>query len=202
MGKVTIEQPDKYKVIKGVKHKLCSTCKVFIPVDQFSSRTVSADGLAYSCKTCERATSAASYARKKKKKQSKTYYSENKDACIARSKARYDANSIEILQQQAVWRASKDGQKIMSEAAARRRKRIKDQTPGGCDYTRIDVIERDMFEGSCICQICGHPIIDIDNDLQIDHIKTIAAGGSDTFDNVRSAHKNCNLRRPKNGSDV
>jgi 5-methylcytosine-specific restriction endonuclease McrA len=202
MAKEKTVAMEKYKVIDGVKHKLCSTCKEYIPVDQFSTRAASPDGLAYSCKTCERATAAASYARKKKRNQSKKYYQENKEACNDRAKARYAANSASILAQQAIWRESKTGKAVMAAAAKRRRERIKTQTPDGADYTRLDVVERDTFGGKCICQICGEPILDLDSDLQIDHIIPIAEGGADNFKNVRCSHKICNLKRPKDGKDL
>lgn len=193
---------EKYKEINGVKHKRCSTCGEYKPMTEFSSRNVSPDGLAYSCKTCERATAAKSYTKKKNKRKAKQRYEDNKEVAIERSKKRYQENKETIKVQQANWRQSKSGRKLVNAASARRRTKMIEQTPGGKDYCREDVIRRDSVEGVCICQICGNPILNLEMDLQIDHIIGIAAGGSDTFDNVRAAHKTCNLQRPKDCKDL
>lgn len=196
------EAIEKFKTINGVQHKYCSTCKKYVPIVQFSSRKASADGLAYSCKPCERKTAKESYERKKKKKEQQKYYQEHKDTYIDRQKKRYEENSEEILAKQKEWRQSDKGRKLVNKATKRRRDRIKDQTPEGAKYCRQDVIDRDTVNGVCICQICGKPITDLNGDLQIDHIVGIAAGGADTLDNVRCTHKLCNLTRPKDGSDL
>jgi 5-methylcytosine-specific restriction endonuclease McrA len=197
-----ISDEEKYKIIDGKKHKLCSSCKKYVPLEEFSSRSVSPDGLAYSCKTCERATAKKSYNGKKQKKKAKERYEENKEVYNERAKQRYIENKDEILAKQADWRKTKKGQKVMNEAGARRRERISAQTPGGRDYTRQEIIDKDTVNGVCICQICGKPILNMEAELQIDHIVPIAAEGSDTKDNVRCAHKTCNITRPKDGKDL
>jgi 5-methylcytosine-specific restriction endonuclease McrA len=192
----------KYKTINGVKHKRCSTCGKFVPEDQFSTRKASPDGLAYSCKTCERATAAKSYERKQQKAKARDRYQANKEDYIERAKARYQENKEDIAAKQKEWRQSKKGKKLVNKASAVRRQRIIDQTPGGRDYVAAEIIERDSVDGVCICQICGEPINIEAGDLQIDHIVGIAAGGSDTKDNVRCAHKLCNIKRPKDCRDL
>ena len=193
---------DKYKTIDGVSHKRCSTCKEYVPADQFSIRRASPDGLGYSCKTCERKAATTSYKKKEQKKKSQQRYQDNKEAYNERAKERYAANKEEIQAKQAIWRGTNKGKQILNEASARRRQRIMDQTPNGRDYVVEEIVLRDSVDGICLCQICGDPI-DMDlGDMQIDHIITIAAGGSDTRDNVRCTHKTCNLTRPKNGADA
>lgn len=195
---------DRYKIIDGVEHKLCSTCRNYIPMtkEYFNKRSASKDGLSYSCKKCERETAQKSYKRRQKKQKIKQYYEENREAYIERAKKRYKENKDMILSQQREWRNSDKGKKLMAEAGKRRRYRIKQQTPNGRDYTRQEIIERDSVFGQCICQICGEPIDLEAGELHIDHIIPIAAGGSDTKDNVRCVHKRCNITRPKDGSDL
>jgi len=195
-------RPDKYKTINGVEHKRCSTCGEYFEKHHFSSRRASPDGLGYSCKVCERKTAKASYKKGTQKKKSATRYQENKEEYNERAKKRYAEKKEEILAQQAAWRSTKKGKQIMSEAGARRRQRILDQTPNGRDYVVEEIILRDSVDGVCICQICGDPIDPDLHDMQIDHIITIASGGSDTRDNVRCTHKTCNLTRPKDGKDL
>jgi 5-methylcytosine-specific restriction endonuclease McrA len=197
-----IQDEDKYKIVGGIKYKRCSTCKEFVPITEFSSRAASADGLAYSCKACERKTAKKSYTSKKQKDRAKVRYQENKDAVNEKAKQRYQEKKDEILEKQAEWRKSKKGRVLVNKATARRRARMIEQTPDGRDYTREEIIERDSVNGECICQICLKRIENVDTELQIDHIIPIAAGGSDTKDNVRCTHKKCNLMRPKSGSDI
>lgn len=168
----------------------------------YSSRSVSKDGLAYSCKSCERKTAAKSYSNKKQKQKAKERYQENKEVYKERAKERYEENKDSMLAAQKDWRQTPKGKKLTGQASKKRREKIKEQTPGGRDYTREDVILRDSVFGDCMCQICGE-IIDINKgELQIDHIKTIASGGSDVLANVRCTHQRCNATRHKDGSDV
>ena len=167
--------PDKYKMIDNVEHKRCSTCGEYFEKHHFSSRRASPDGLAYSCKMCERKTAKASYKKGEQKKKSQTRYQQNKEAYNERAKKRYAEKKDEIKVQQAAWRATKKGKQKMSEAGARRRQRIIDQTPNGRDYVVEEIILRDSVDGVCLCQICGEPIDMELRELQIDHIITIAA---------------------------
>ena len=82
---------NRYKEEQGTKQKRCSTCKEFFPMDtdHFSKRSASKDGLAYSCKACERKTAAKSYSNKKQKQKAKQRYEENKDLYKQRAKERY-----------------------------------------------------------------------------------------------------------------
>lgn len=50
------------------------------------------------------------------------------------------------------------------------------------------------------CHICGQPILWEANYLDpksfvIDHVVPIAKGGSDTIDNIKAAHRECNSKK-------
>ncbi len=195
-------RPDKYKVVDGVELKRCSSCGEYLPKENFSKRRASPDGLGYSCKACERETAKKSYKRGEIKKKSQQRYQDNKEKYKEAARQRYAENSEEIKIQQAAWRKTVKGKKIMNEASARRRERMIAQTPGGRDYVDEEIILRDSCEGVCLCQICGEPIDLTKGELHLDHIIPIAAGGSDTRDNIRCTHKQCNLERPKDGRDL
>ena len=196
------EPQEKLKTVNGVKMKLCSTCREYKPVTEYSGRKASADGLAYSCKACERATAQKSYKKKQSSKKAQVRYQENKEEYKERAKARYQADPTAALAYQAQWRTTEKGKHLTRQATARRATRIKMQTPGGRDYTRADVVKKDTVDGQCICGICGKPIEDLITDMQIDHIVTISQGGADKLSNVRCTHKICNLMRPKDASDL
>ena len=75
-----------------------------------------------------------------------------------------------------------------------RRKRQETETYDG--WTEKEIFERD--EG--ICQLCGYPV-STDPDApealrpQYDHLMPLAAGGTNTRDNVILAHAYCNLSK-------
>jgi len=168
-----------------------------LPADCFSKRSLSPDGLSYSCKLCERATSKKSYQKRKKQRRERKYYEANKEKVRERSHKRYEENKEMILAQSSEYR--KENKEVWRQADVRRRERLKkaEKAP----YTRTEIIERDSEDGIPICQICMKPVTMM-ADLQIDHIVPLQAGGSDTPENVRVAHANCNRRRPKDGSDI
>ena len=66
------------------------------------------------------------------------------------------------------------------------RKRIADYDTGAevAEFTKAEVVER---QGSESCAICG-----VTDDLALDHIHPLAAGGSHTLDNVRLLCAPCN----------
>lgn len=59
---------------------------------------------------------------------------------------------------------------------------------------RANVLERD----GRVCGICGEEIAEGD-ELHIDHIKPLARGGSNDFDNLQPAHGSCNRRKGARG---
>lgn len=65
--KTRITAAERYATVNGVPHRICSTCREYFPMTNqyFSVRSASPDGLAYSCKECERVTSRKSYLRRK-----------------------------------------------------------------------------------------------------------------------------------------
>ena len=184
-----------------VKTKICNKGPMCIhpegpsqPITNFNKRKASPDGHTYTCKTCERESAKASYARRKeaglikpltkeeheaKKQFYRDYYQENKER-----KKKYDAK----------YRQSEKGKEIMKEGHKRRKQRLKEQA--GDPYEIWEVVEKCTKDGVLICEICELPIERL-RDAQKDHITPIADGGKDELDNVRMVHKTCNLTRPK-----
>ena len=195
--------------IIDVVTKKCSTCKeerfcIKIETDvdidqitQFSRRSASTDGLAYSCKPCERLAATKSYKKKKRKTREKKYYKTNREKLLEQSRQNYMENRDTRLAQNAEYR--KKNPEVWRKADKTRRDRLKNvkREP----YTREEIISRDSIDGVPYCKICNRPILEL-GELQIDHIVPIEQGGDDVKDNVRLAHKKCNLRRPKDGRDV
>ena len=64
------------------------------------------------------------------------------------------------------------------------------------DRVRQAVADRDRWT----CQLCGKPIDPAlkrphPKALQLDHVVPLAAGGSDSIENLRAAHASCNRAR-------
>lgn len=169
-----------------------------LPIEKFSKRSASPDGHTYTCKVCEKMQAKASYWRRKeagelelteeekeaRKQFYKDYYRDN----IERRKE-YDRN----------YQQTKKGKEVMKESHARRRKRIKDQS--GEPYEFWEVVAKCTEDGELKCGICGVTIERVRN-AHKDHIIPIAEGGKDELENVRITCSECNLSRPKDGSDV
>ena len=183
-------------------YKICSTCKQPIKIrnddgtTNFSSRKVSKDGLAYSCKKCERACATKSYKNKKKKAKEKKYYQEKREHLLALSAQNYQDNKDVRLKQSKDYRQAHP--EVSRVSGKVRRERLKQQK--GEPYTREELIAEATVNGVVICAICGlavHP-----NEIHIDHVKPIANGGLDCKSNVRVTHCQCNIKRPKDGRDI
>jgi 5-methylcytosine-specific restriction endonuclease McrA len=81
---------------------------------------------------------------------------------------------------------SRDPDDVLLDAKRRRAARLRDAIRE--PYDRIAVFDRDDWH----CWECG---VELDEDnATVDHVVPIAAGGADTFDNVRAACRSCNSR--------
>lgn len=177
--------------------KRCSHCRREKPVAEFSKRKASKDGLSYNCKICEREIATASYKRQKQKKKAHQRYLDNREEHLERSAQNYQENRETRLAQSKAYREANP--EVARKSGKKRRDLMRANR--GKPYTREEIIERDSEDGILICQICGKPIEDL-SQLEIDHIIPINQGGKDCYDNVRAAHKTCNISRPKDGRDL
>jgi len=193
---VSEEQIKMKRCNKGTQ---CLTGDPLQPITNFSKRKASPDGHTYTCKTCEAAAARESYHRRKDKNKRAEYYQETREQRLEYHKEYYQKNKEKKAEYDKQYQQSKRGKKVMRTAQAKRRKALKEA--GGEPYLRNDVIIRDSVDGVLYCQICKEPINNL-ADLQIDHIIPIVEGGRDELDNVRCAHKGCNLSRPKDGRDL
>jgi len=178
--------------------KACSHCGVVKPHIEFSKRSASKDGLSYTCKQCERIVAKQSYERLKASGGSpsrKGYYKRHREKHLVRCQNDYIKHREARLEQCRVYR--QEHPEVGREAGARRRKRIRRARQV---YSREAVIERDSVDGVPICQICMKPCGP--EDLWLDHVIPLSAGGKDVLGNVRVTHKRCNLARPKDGRDL
>ena len=192
---------NKHRRLNGIEQKICSTCKQWYPMSEYSGRKSSPDAKSYSCKTCERATAMRSYQRALETKPAKQTYQENREKARERARRYYEKNKEQILEEHKIYR--RENMDVWHKSDKKRRKRLAKAEKDG--VTREQIIERDssIVDGKRvpICQICFQPIWDA-AEIEVDHIKPINRGGSDTADNKRTTHATCNRMRPKDGSDL
>jgi hypothetical protein len=89
---------------------------------------------------------------------------------------------------------SRDPDDVLRDGGRRRRARLRatQRQP----YSRHAVFERDGWR----CWCCSTELDE--NTATVDHLIPVAAGGPDTFDNVRAACRPCNSRRGANVADA
>jgi 5-methylcytosine-specific restriction endonuclease McrA len=118
----------------------------------------------------------------------------NKEKIAAAWAAYYKANRDELLAKRREWaqanpdkkRAARDPEGMLLDAA-RRRARKHDAFVEDVPFDFI--VLRDLGA----CGICNQQILD--NDIHLDHIIPLAAGGTHERSNVQLAHATCNLRK-------
>ena len=163
--------------------KICPRCGDEKPTSAYGSRKSSSGNICLRswCKACE-VTDQSVRAKAnptKKAAENKQYRERHLDRMRAKDRA-YN-------------RLHRDPVK---KAEAVQRRRAKKRGAAAIPYSRRAIYERD--EG--LCGIC-HQHIDWNlsgkdpEGFSIDHLTPASLGGTDTIDNVRSAHMRCNARR-------
>ena len=177
--------------------KRCSKCRTLKPLSEFNKRKASPDGYTYKCKVCEKATAKMNYHKRKKRLGGNKYYQDHKDEIKMKSREYYEKNKEHLLRKNKEYRQKNP--EVHAKSVEKRKKILAERMY--VQYSRNQVIKRDTLNGVVFCYICGQPIKDM-NDLQIDHIVPVTAGGWECLYNVRCAHSECNRRRPLDGKDT
>jgi 5-methylcytosine-specific restriction endonuclease McrA len=159
------------KFIKGNNYgasdtKWCYGCEVEKPLSEFSKDKTKKDGYHTRCNDCHRASSRAYRDAHIEEERAK---SRAKNAAINWPEY-YVQHKLKMLAKHAVYRARKKAARI-----------------GKVSYKRI--LERDGY----VCHICKG-IID-PKDLHFDHVIPLSRGGSHSEENIKPAHKLCNIRK-------
>lgn len=183
--------------------KICSKCKLKLPLDQFYRMTRSKDGRHVWCKVCDnsykrewrdknrehvnRIGKAQQYNwyhnnLERARETARKWQRENKDR-VYQIKKRFAENNPEKLKEyQDRW--NKANPEKVKMRADRRRAKKKDAFVE--NVSSLVVLELD--DG--ICGICGK---DVDpTNFHIDHVIPLARGGEHSYNNSQVAHPKCN----------
>lgn len=187
--------------------KTCNRCKESKPLGMFGRNGSSPDGLYSLCKEC-RARTAAAYRRRpevktKEKIRLAAEYANNREAKLARRKARYASDPGRALAKNREWREqnlerhrelcrqwARENPDAMRAIVAKRRA-IRNAADGL--YTADDVASMLMDQG-CKCALCQSQI---GGELRfhVDHVIPLSRGGSNWPSNLQLLCVPCNLSK-------
>jgi 5-methylcytosine-specific restriction endonuclease McrA len=174
--------------------KYCTRCFELKNISEFYISKGSRDGRKAYCKECGLTDS-------------KKYLAENFQKVSDYQRKQYEKMRVKRLEQVKAWseensektrvykkKYSKAHPEVGLATRHRRRARLRDADFE--HYKYLEIFERDNWT----CQICKKPI---DKSLKsphplspnLDHIKPLAKGGSDTPSNVQATHRKCNLKK-------
>lgn len=177
-----------------VIEKHCKYCDRLLPVERFTKRSASPDGLSYKCRSCASAYSKERYgsvpgAREAAKERAARWHKENADKS-REIKARSAARKREVDPGYSARRARELRLKTLEHsraigvvAAHRRRMRVLD-----VGATHPGVYKRLMKRANGKCTYCGQQF----EKLTLDHFNPITRGGDGLVDNLIPCCKSCN----------
>lgn len=182
--------------------KQCGRCETVKPVTDFRRVSPSRPRLHTFCNECKqdllRAWRKANPDRPRERDKNAAYQRANREKIKVKHQEWCDENREKRRASNAKYARTPIGRS--KKAAATQRRIAKRKGNLSIPYSRQEVFERD--EG--ICGICSCPI---DWSLSgrdpmgftVDHVTPVSIGGTDTIDNVRSAHNRCNAKRGVRG---
>jgi uncharacterized protein (TIGR02646 family) len=185
--------------IENCTHKVCRTCGIKQPSENFSRDSKAKDGLLFRCKSCCKRYHQNNKERVRERWKAykeanqdalrayhRQHYAENKDA-----KKRYQAdyrerNAETITEYQREWRKANAEKKKMQNA--RHRAQVL-KAPGSHSEADIRRMYRDQ-DG--LCAYCEIPL---DGSFHVEHMQPLSRGGSNDWSNIAITCQGCNSRK-------
>lgn len=190
----------------------CNTCQQVKPFSDFNKDKSRKHGISYRCKQCHAKVNEKYYDKSKMAAYANDYYWRNRDEINRKARLKrathpeqsrqyrrsyYQRNKTRINLLSNAWR--KANKEVGYRSKSRRRARLKKAQQSF--YTTQQV----LLTYGTDCYLCGKPI-DLqaprwtaikgwETGLHIDHVIPIRDGGSDTLENVRPTHGQCNLKK-------
>lgn len=195
--------------------KICKKCGIGKPFNEFRTRKDTKNGYRNECKKCEQINSQ-DY-KKNNPNYFVEYYKNNIECFKNKSKKHYENNISEIKKRHNIYSITyrelnksyfteynKKYQKTDKYRLIVKNSQHKRRTH--CKNTDITYgWLKEFEEKSVMCAICNCKMNKIKKHPQskhLDHIVPINIGGKHLKTNVRYLCQTCNLKRPKNGSDL
>lgn len=176
-------------------HKTCTKCDKSKPLSDYYKNKRGKYGVRGDCRSCvlenQQAYNRANVERRREHR--RAWREANAERKAAYDKAYYEANKERAAERNRAYLAANPHKRTEYRHRRRARLRGNDTAP----YKRADVFARDGY----VCQLCGRPtlvyVVTWRHPLspELDHIVPVSRGGSDTPDNVQTAHRRCNIRK-------
>jgi len=179
--------------------KTCTKCSAEKPIDKFSKRSASRDGLSSSCKSCnavwqkenpEKVNLASAKWRASDPDRTKAYYKQHREdnkRAYSEANARWRLKNVEYDKARtAKWHAENPESSRLSGINRRANKSLSGGRLSKGLAERLFVLQA----GKCPC--CTQPLGD---DFHLDHIQPLALGGANEDWNIQLLRKTCNLQK-------
>lgn len=158
------------KAVPAEKH--CPTCERTLPAAAFYRNRGRADGLQSTCRDCER-------------ERLRDWREANADCEREYKRAWREANAARVREQQREYRRSSAGRAVKRAKDARRRAAKRDRACACTSTLAVDVL---LALGGCL--YCGST-----DDVTLEHVVALAAGGWDCMANLAPACRSCNYSK-------
>jgi 5-methylcytosine-specific restriction endonuclease McrA len=183
--------------------KQCTKCQRPLPLDQFPNASRVTVGKRSVCKDCTNAANRATYRRNREAHQAtkRKWKQDNRAAYLAQQqqayatdhvnqrKIRNDRRQANLEQYRQIELAyHKANPEVWSNASAKRRAR-KINAPVVENVDRRVVYDRD----GGVCYLCENKVNF--EEMHAEHVIPLARGGNHSYDNVKTACADCNLRK-------
>ena len=201
MGRITKEEQKRRAELLAKGLKVCNNCGRELPVEQFSKRTASKDGLRSKCKECDNINAKQNYEEHKEEKlqYSKQYYQEHKEEKQQYQQQYYQENKEEIQQHKKQYNKqyyqTPQGQIVVFNYCTKRRQRKEEQGAGINKEQWLEMMN--FFDWKCAY---SGILVNTKNNRSIDHIIPIVKGGEHEVWNCVPMDKN--LNRSKKDKDM
>lgn len=175
--------------------KTCTRCKESRPLEQFSVRQASPDGLAYVCRSCDRINK-------------RTRYLNNPSPAIARAtkwrlanpERRKEIRQASQKRRYEAGRATRDAARVERADISRFRNRVRKLADQGWAKAKCLGVTRERVQYLNVIQRCGwmcylcYEAVD-EASIGFDHIVPMSRGGAHVESNIAVAHRSCNIRK-------
>jgi len=185
--------------VKGIKMKKCTRCKVEKDLSEFGRRADMVDKINYTCKVCNNELNKAyREANPEKNKaryiansenviaQSKAWKAANQDRAKANNKAWYAANKEKVKASSKAWEKANPEACRIINHNRNARKRLN----GGALSKGLSAKLFNLQRGLCPC--CNQPLGD---NYHMDHIMPISKGGKNEDWNIQLLRATCNNQK-------